>query len=468
MSSSSGSGRLASARAVGRLLVAALALGASAGAAHAQVDVEVSWGESDFSIREGYSRGLTVLAEGQSENQAWFWNVVTHHGGATEDDYAFSGVWVINPGARQQVVYVRTIDDDLDDDCEVVEVRLTSPLTGNPVGDPLRIRIIDNDGVAVDCGWGDVDSGGGAPPGGGGGGPSLPEPESEPEPDPDPDPPTVPCERHIAPYWHGEAVLVLRSANARSVEVEATCGGETASHTEFGELIIREAHCMDADGAPRVGSLTVTGAEPGGWYYVRGDRNVAVAPLMCASLLEGETVEATAIAGVTATRSAHGTLVRHDTAGFIGIIPDLPAGREGSLRAPFWRGWGGLVGRAANGEYVDISYGCGIVPLRQRLSADPDTGIVSALLRPSNCKSEDGRLFPGGLSVSGMEDGGWYWLSGTGIPAAAPLVRFSLLDEDLIAVDPLNEDVKVHRHRKGTLLEDTRTGLSGVVPHLDD
>ena len=57
------------------------------------------------------------------------------------------------------------------------------------------------------------------------------------------------------------------------------------------------------------------------------------------------------------------------------------------------------------------------MPTRDRLEADPATDIVSALIRPANCKSADGRLFVGDLKVTGMEDGGWYWIDGpSGVP----------------------------------------------------
>ena len=69
-----------------------------------------------------------------------------------------------------------------------------------------------------------------------------------------------------------------------------------------------------------------------------------------------------------------------------------------------------------------------------------------------------------------MEDGGWYWLSGPsgGPPAVAPLVRSSLLDEDVQLVEPGKPNVTIHRGRDGTLFEYEPAGLSGVVPYLED
>lgn len=63
-----------------------------------------------------------------------------------------------------------------------------------------------------------------------------------------------------------------------------------------------------------------------------------------------------------------------------------------------------------------------------------------------------------------MEDGGWYRLSGPsgGPPAVAPLVRSSLLDEDVQLVDPGNPNVTIHRGRDGTLFEYEPAGLPGA------
>lgn len=57
------------------------------------------------------------------------------------------------------------------------------------------------------------------------------------------------------------------------------------------------------------------------------------------------------------------------------------------------------------------------MPTRERLEADAETGIVSALIWPAHRKSAGGRLFVGDLKVTGMEDGGWYWIdSPSGVP----------------------------------------------------
>lgn len=183
--------------AVVRLLVTALALGASADASLAQnvhPDVEISWGRSDAISLEGYRFLLWVLVDQQPGRRVSFRVDVTHHGGATEDDYSLVGVRHVGPTRREQVFYWNATADDFDDDCEWVELRLVPESPGVTASDqPFRIRIVDDDGAAVDCGWGDIPRGGGASPGGGGGGGGGPAPEPEPEPEPPPatQPPTA-------------------------------------------------------------------------------------------------------------------------------------------------------------------------------------------------------------------------------------------------------------------------------------
>jgi hypothetical protein len=65
--------------------------------------------------------------------------------------------------------------------------------------------------------------------------------------------------------------------------------------------------------------LRLTGAAPGGWYWQHGDRNAAVAPLVCAEALGGP--RAVVPGGVTADVTDNGTLIRHHTARLIGIVP---------------------------------------------------------------------------------------------------------------------------------------------------
>ncbi len=47
--------------------------------------------------------------------------------------------------------------------------------------------------------------------------------------------------------------------------IEAPDGGVAAA-------LVRRDFCTDDEGIPKQGRLTVTGADPGGWYWVSGER----------------------------------------------------------------------------------------------------------------------------------------------------------------------------------------------------
>ena len=188
----------------GRFLVAALALGGAASASHAQntyPEVELSWKRPHFTGREGFSQHLRVQTDRVPGRVVWFRVEAIHHGGATKNDYRVIERWGVGPDRRESGLLWKSLSDDLDDDCESVELRLVAEKprvipgeqTGVTVsGQPTRVRIIDDDGAFVDCGWGDVGGAGTSPEGNVGGGPPPPEPAPEPEPEPPPPPPVPP------------------------------------------------------------------------------------------------------------------------------------------------------------------------------------------------------------------------------------------------------------------------------------
>jgi len=234
-------GRHQIASAVVRLLVTALALGASAGASLAQnmdPEVEISWGRSDAISLEGYRFLVWVLVDQQPGRRVSFRVDVTHHRGATEDDYALLGFGHVGPTRRAQVFYWNATADDFDDDCEWVELRLVPESPGVTVSDqPFRIRIVDDDGAAVDCGWGDLPGGGGAPPGGDvGGGPLPPGPEPDSGSPPPLQPPTAAftvtgatCDAELCRVVTGEDVRFTDTSAGtvarRSWDFDVTPGG---------------------------------------------------------------------------------------------------------------------------------------------------------------------------------------------------------------------------------------------------
>jgi hypothetical protein len=90
--------------------------------------------------------------------------------------------------------------------------------------------------------------------------------------------------------------------------------------------LVSKSHCTDDEGKPRQGRLTVTGAAPGGWYWISGERNAAVAPLMCADLLGGPV--AVDPGAMTSRATEDGTYFKHDTDKLIGVVPHLSPNTE--------------------------------------------------------------------------------------------------------------------------------------------
>ena len=136
------------------------------------------------------------------------------------------------------------------------------------------------------------------------------------------------CSEYVSPYWQGDGGVVVRPAEGRStVRVRVQCGRTwstlTASAGEDGvaAALVRKDYCTDDEGEPRQGKLTVTGAAPGGWYWISGERNAAVAPLMCADLLGGPA--AVDPGGVFSQSTEDGTYFSHDADRLIGVVPHV-------------------------------------------------------------------------------------------------------------------------------------------------
>ena len=141
------------------------------------------------------------------------------------------------------------------------------------------------------------------------------------------------CGEYVTPYWQGRGGVVVRPAEGgTSVQVRVQCGATSSTMTPSsgGDGVIAESvrkdYCSDDEGDPIQGRLTVTGAAPGGWYWVRGERNAAVAPLMCADLLGGPA--AVDPGGVTSRATEDGTYFSHDTDRLIGVVPHVASDRD--------------------------------------------------------------------------------------------------------------------------------------------
>jgi hypothetical protein len=121
---------------------------------------------------------------------------------------------------------------------------------------------------------------------------------------------------------------VVRPEEGReTVRVRVQCGRTysttTPSAGDDGVIaeLVNKSYCTDDQGSPKQGRLTVTGAAPGGWYWINGERNAAAAPLMCADLLGGP--EAVDPGGVVSQATEDGTYFQHDVERLIGVVPHL-------------------------------------------------------------------------------------------------------------------------------------------------
>ena len=143
------------------------------------------------------------------------------------------------------------------------------------------------------------------------------------------------CGEYVTPYWQGRGGVVVRPAEGReTVRVRVQCGRTystmTPSAGEDGVIaeLVRKDYCTDDEGEPRQGKLTVTGAAPRGWYWISGERNAAVAPLMCADLLGGPA--AVDPGGVFSRATEDGTYFSHETDRLIGVVPHVASDRDGN------------------------------------------------------------------------------------------------------------------------------------------
>ncbi|MXX75302.1 MAG: hypothetical protein F4210_05770 [Holophagales bacterium] len=141
------------------------------------------------------------------------------------------------------------------------------------------------------------------------------------------------CSEYVTPFWQGHGGIVARPIAGRSgISVRVQCGRTwSTSSFEAGDdgvvaELISAPFCMDSDGSPKQGRLAVTGADPGGWFWINGERNAAVAPLVCPGLLGGPA--ANVPAGVTHQQDDDGTWFKHDIDRMIGVVPHLSEGDQ--------------------------------------------------------------------------------------------------------------------------------------------
>ena len=272
------------------------------------------------------------------------------------------------------------------------------------------------------------------------------------------------CTTRVAPYWSRTGGIVVMPTNGRSVDLTLSCDGRTMEDTLYArddglivQLLGESRVCTSA------GALSFEGAEPGGWYWMHGDRNAAVSRLVCE---DSEPMHmALDPGGVTLARSRGATFVSHDTSRLIAILPDT-SGTCTERYAPRWRGPGGLVARPADGETVALAVRCTMFVPTQTFALYPDSdGIVRKLFEEPLCVGMDGNAYAArSVSITGAEPGAWYWVRDERNAAGSPFMCESELGGPE-AHDPGGVDAASGDH--GTLFKHHTQRLIGIVPHVD-
>ena len=259
----------------------------------------------------------------------------------------------------------------------------------------------------------------------------------------------------MAPYWSGPTGgFAVRPESGRT-SVSVTCGARTTEYAAEDGLVTR----LVRGSCP--GGLRLEGAAPGGWYWQHGERNAAAAPFVCSEALGGP--RAVAPGGVMSDATDDATLLKHDTARLIGIVPHLAGNKCSEYVTPYWQGDGGVVVRPAEGRSTaKVRVQCGGTWSTLTASAGAD-GVAAELVRKDYCTDEEGDPTQGRLTVTGAAPGGWYWVDGERNAAVAPLMCANLLGGPA-AVDP--GGVFSRATEDGTHFRHDTERLIGVVPHV--
>ncbi len=137
---------------------------------------------------------------------------------------------------------------------------------------------------------------------------------------------------------------------------------------------------------------------------------------------------------------------------------------------------GGFVGRARSGvDKVGVLLVCqgasGQKAVQRELDPGPD-GVVSTLFGVDDgahdaliCDANEDAT----LEISGLTDGGWYWLHDDANTAVAPLMSKDVLgNRKVMPVNPGSPDVVIEANRAGTasFLKQLSTGRVGILPHV--
>lgn len=286
------------------------------------------------------------------------------------------------------------------------------------------------------------------------------------------------CDRYAAPFFRGSGGFVVEPKDGRSADVTVQQGGASDTRTVVAGRdglvvdLLASPLCTGPNGvSPAECQVSFSGIWGGGWYWVNGDRNAAVAPLVCSEDLGGG--EAPLDPGGVQTLPSSfgtGTLFVHDTQGLMGIVPRLSPTGSGATPsceryvAPFFRGRGGFVARPEAGQTAEVMIERGSSIERAPLSPRSD-GFAVELLSDSLCSDADGEPVECRVSFTGIGAGGWYWVNGDRNAAVAPLVCEESLN-GTPALQPGGVETSRAAFGTGTLFVHETQRLMGIVPHV--
>ena len=131
--------------------------------------------------------------------------------------------------------------------------------------------------------------------------------------------------------------------------------------------------------------------------------------------------------------------------------------------APYFRGEGGFIAAVAEGaDEVVFVASCGNVTITGE--AGTGGGTVAQLFTWRNglaCDRDDG-----GLEISGVEDGGWYWITDETNSAVGSLIRRDVLDNEPTEITGAGAGVSMTMGKGAVYLKETATGRVGILPNI--
>lgn len=131
--------------------------------------------------------------------------------------------------------------------------------------------------------------------------------------------------------------------------------------------------------------------------------------------------------------------------------------------APFFRGTGGFIATVAEGvDEVVFVVSCGNVTVTGE--AEPQGGKVAQLFNHRNGLACD--LEGGFLEISGLEDGGWYWITDARNSAVGSLVRADILDNETTPLTGAGAGVTMEEGRGAVFLKELSSGRVGILPSI--